>query len=85
MLGSTSVRQRQKSLAFSEKYGSCATDQSKRNYSVSKTGRDALVKLNFTIIEQLGMASSWPKVERDLLLYGNSAFTSDGLDVEIWV
>ena len=85
MQSSTSVRQRQKHVGFCEKYGSCTIDQSKRNYPVSKTGRDALVKLNFTIIEQLGMASSWPKVKRDLLLYGSSAFTSNGLDVEIWV
>ena len=82
---STSTRHKQKSAAFMEKYGACTTEQHKCNYQVSRVGRDAINKLNFTILEQLGIASSWPKVEKDLLLYGNSAFTSNGLDVEIWV
>lgn len=85
MQSSTSIRQKQKSIAFVEKYGTYSTEQNKYNYPISATGRDALSKLTFTILEQLGVASSWPKVERDLLLYGNSAFTSNGLNVEIWV
>ena len=85
MQSNTSVRQQQKRVAFSEKYGSWITDPSKYNFLVSETGRAALANLNFTILEQLAMASSWPKVEKDLLLYGHSAFTSNGLDVEIWV
>ena len=49
------------------------------NYQVSEIGRSTLAKLNYAVFEQLGVASSWPKVEKDLLLYGSSAFTSDGV------
>ena len=85
MQSSTSVRQRQKYGGFCEKYGTCIAGQSRCNYQVSEIGRSTLAKLNYAVFEQLGVASSWSKVEKDLLLYGSSAFTSDGLDVEIWV
>ena len=85
MQSSTSIRQKRKCTAFLEKYGTCIAGQSRCNYQVSEIGRSTLAKLNYAVFEQLGVASSWPKVEKDLLLYGSSAFTSDGLDVEIWV